>query len=60
MSFKVFLYENLIMDKVLLVKANEYGVALKDDFGVSKIIDKVYISEVDGYRNFIVLHYFGK
>ena len=60
MSFKVYLDENLVMDKVLLVKANVYGVALKDDFGVTKIIDKVYVSEVDGYRNFIILHYLGK
>lgn len=43
------------MEKVLLVKANNYGVALKDDNGVTKIVDAAYVAEIDGYRNIVIL-----
>lgn len=55
MSFKVFLHDLLVMEKVLLVKANNYGVALKDDNGVTKIVDAAYVAEIDGYRNIVIL-----
>lgn len=60
MGFKVFLKEELIMEGVLLIKSNPIGVALKDDNGVTKIIDGVDIAEVDGYRNFVMLRSFQK
>lgn len=48
------------MEEVLLIKSNPIGVALKDDDGVTKIIDGVDIAEIDGYRNFVMLRSFQK
>ncbi|MBM3292823.1 hypothetical protein FJY84_09135 [Candidatus Bathyarchaeota archaeon] len=55
MSYKVFLNDILVMEKVLLIKANNFGVALKDDNGVTKIVDAAYVAEIDCYRNFVIL-----
>ena len=55
MLLNAFLDNDSIMEKVLLAKANSLGVALKDDNGVTKVFEGVYISEIDGLRGFIVL-----
>ena len=55
MLLNAFLNNDSIMEKVLLAKANSLGVALKDDNGVTKVFEGVYIAEVDGQRGFIVL-----
>lgn len=55
MLYNAFLDNDSIMEKVLLAKANSLGVALKDDNGVTKVFEGVYIAEIDGLRGFIVL-----
>jgi len=52
---RVFLDNQLIMEKAVLVKANSEGVALKDDNGVTKILPGVYVAEVNVTGEFIHL-----
>jgi predicted RNA-binding protein len=56
MLFHAFLESDSIMEDVLLVKANSLGVALKDNNGVTKVIEDTYVSEIDGLRGLIILH----
>ena len=55
MLFRVYLEKELIMDKVRLVKGNQEGVALKDDRGVSKVVDGAYVAEVEGVAGYVTL-----
>lgn len=43
------------MERVRLLKANSEGVALKDDSGVTRVLDGVYVAEVEGVAGFITL-----
>ncbi len=60
MLFRVYLEKELIMEGVRLVKGNPEGVALKDDRGVSRIIDGAYISEVEGVAGYVTLRHAGR
>ena len=53
--FRVYLEKELFMEKVRVVKANREGVALKDDFGVTMVLDGVYIAEVEAIAGFVTL-----
>lgn len=55
MLFRVYLEKELFMEKVRLIKANSEGVALKDDSGVTRVLDGVYVAEVEGVAGFITL-----
>ena len=57
MLFRVYLEKKLFMEKIRVVKANSEGVALKDDSGVTRVLDGVYIAEVEGVAGFITLYY---
>ena len=57
MLFRVYLEKELIMEKVRLVKGTHEGVALKDDKGVSRVLDGVYIAEVEGVAGYVTLRY---
>jgi len=57
MLFNVYLEEELLMKKVRLVKGTPEGVALKDDQGVSQIVDGAYIAEVEGVKGFVTLRH---
>jgi len=57
MLFRVYLEKKLFMEKVRVVKANIEGVALKDDSGVTQVIDGVYVAEVEGVAGYITLHH---
>ncbi len=55
MLFRVYLDKELLMEKVRLVKGNPEGVALKDDRGVSRVVDGAYIAEVEGVAGYVTL-----
>jgi predicted RNA-binding protein len=55
MLFRVYLEKELIMEGVRLVKGTPEGVALKDDKGVSRVLDGVYVAEVEGVAGYITL-----
>jgi hypothetical protein len=55
MLFRVYIEKKLLMEKVRLIKGTPEGVALKDDKGVSKVLDGVYIAEVEGVAGYIIL-----
>ena len=55
MLFRVYLEKELLMEDVRLVKGTPEGVALKDDRGVSRIIDDVYVAEVEGVAGYVTL-----
>ncbi len=55
MLFRVYLEKELFMEKVRLIKGTSEGVALKDDRGVSKIVDGVYVAEVEGVAGYVTL-----
>ena len=57
MLFRVYLGKELFMEKVVLVKANSIGVALKDDRGVTSVLESVYIADVDGIGGYVTLHH---
>jgi predicted RNA-binding protein len=57
MLFRVYLENELFMDNVRIVKANSEGVALKDDTGVTRVLDDVYVAEVEGVAGFITLRH---
>lgn len=57
MLFRVYLEKELFTEKVRFVKANSEGVALKDDSGVTRVLDGVYVAEVEGVAGFITLRY---
>ena len=57
MLFRVYLEKELFMEKVRVVKANGEGVALKDDSGVTRVLDGVYVAEVEGVAGFITLRH---
>jgi len=53
--FRVFLDNEIIMEKVVLAISKGEGVALKDDFGVTKIIENARIAEINVVGEFIQL-----
>jgi predicted RNA-binding protein len=55
MLFRVYLEKELFMEHVRLVKGTHEGVALKDDQGVSRIVEGVYVAEVEGVAGYITL-----
>ena len=55
MLFRVYLEKELFMEKVRVIKANIEGVALKDDFGDTSVLDGVYVAEVDAVAGFVTL-----
>lgn len=55
MLFRVYIEKELYMEKVALVKANDLGVALKDDIGDTSVLKSVYIADVDGIGGYITL-----
>lgn len=55
--FRVYLEKELFMESVRLVKGTSEGVALKDDQGVSKVLDGVYVAEIEGIAGYITLRY---
>jgi predicted RNA-binding protein len=55
--FRVYLDKNLIMESVRLVKGTPEGVALKDDRGVSRVLDGVYVAEVEGVAGYVTLRH---
>ena len=57
MLFRVYIEKELLMEGVRLVKGTPEGVALKDDKGVSKVIDDVYIAEVEGVVGYVTLRH---
>jgi predicted RNA-binding protein len=57
MLFRVYLENDLFMEDVRLVKGTPEGVALKDDKGVSKVLDGVYIAEVEGVTGYVTLRH---
>ncbi|MCX6655680.1 MAG: hypothetical protein NTY03_11270 [Candidatus Bathyarchaeota archaeon] len=57
MLFRVYLEKKPFMKKVRVVKANSEGVALKDDSGVTRVLDGVYVAEVEGVAGFITLRH---
>ena len=57
MLFRVYLEKELFMEKVRVVKANSEGAALKDDSGVTRVLDGVYVAEVEGVAGFITLRH---
>ena len=57
MLFRVYLEKELFMEDVRVVKANSEGVALKDDSGVTRVLDGVYVAEVEGVAGFITLRH---
>ena len=48
------------MDWVVNVKANSLGVALRDSRGVTKVLDGVYVAEIDSLGGFITLRASGR
>jgi predicted RNA-binding protein len=57
MLFRVYVEKELVMEKVRLIKGTPEGVALKDDKGVSQVIDGVYIAEMEGVAGYVILHH---
>jgi predicted RNA-binding protein len=57
MLFRVYLEKELIMEGVRLVKGTPEGVAIKDDMGVSRVLDGVYVAEVEGVVGYITLRH---
>jgi hypothetical protein len=55
MLFRVYLEKELFMENVRLLKGTSEGVALKDDKGVSKVVDGVYVAEVEGVAGYVTL-----
>jgi predicted RNA-binding protein len=55
MLFRVYLEKELLMEGVRLVKGTLEGVALKDDRGVSRVLDGVYVAEVEGVAGYVTL-----
>jgi len=55
MLFRVYLDKELIKEKVRLIKGTPEGVAIKDDKGISKVFDGLYIAEVEGVAGYITL-----
>ncbi len=55
MLFRVYLEKEPLMENVRLIKANSEGIALKDNFGVTRVIEGVYIAEVEGVAGFVTL-----
>jgi|WetSurMetagenome_2_1015567.scaffolds.fasta_scaffold494107_2 predicted RNA-binding protein len=57
MLFRVYLEKELFMENVRLVKGTPEGVALKDNMGVSRIVDGVYVAEVEGVAGYVTLRH---
>jgi predicted RNA-binding protein len=55
--FRVYLEKELFMENVRLVKGTPEGVALKDDQGVSRIVEGVYVAEVEGVAGYVTLRH---
>ena len=55
MLFRVYLEKERIMEGVRLVKGTPEGVAIKDDKGVSRVLDGVYVAEVEGVAGYVTL-----
>jgi hypothetical protein len=55
MLFRVYLEKELFTENVRLVKGTPEGVALKDDEGVTRVLDGVYVAEVEGVAGYVTL-----
>jgi predicted RNA-binding protein len=55
--FRVYLEKELLMESVRLVKGTPEGVAIKDDKGISKVLDGVYVAEVEGVAGYVTLRH---
>ena len=60
MPYRVYVEKELSMDRVVNVKANSLGVALRDSRGVTKVLDGVYVAEIDSLGEFITLRVSGR
>ena len=60
MPYRVYVENELSMDRVVNVKANSLGVALRDSRGVTKVLDGVYVAEIDSLGGFITLRASGR
>ncbi|MCJ7573274.1 hypothetical protein MUO93_03295 [Candidatus Bathyarchaeota archaeon] len=60
MPYRVYVENELSMDRVVNVKANSLGVALRDSRGATKVLDGVYVAEIDSLGGFITLRAFGR
>ena len=58
MPYRVYVEKELSMDRVVNVKANSLGVALRDSRGATKVLDGVYVAEIDSLGGFITLRAF--
>ena len=57
MLFRVYLEKELIMEGVRLIKVTREGVAIKDDRGVSRVLDGVYVAELEGVAGYVTLRH---
>jgi len=55
MLFRVYLEKELFTENVRLLKGTPEGVALKDDEGVTRVLDGVYVAEVEGVAGYVTL-----
>ena len=60
MPYRVYVEKELSMDRVVNVKANSLGVALRDSRGATKVLDGVYVAEIDSLGEFITLRVSGR
>jgi len=60
LPYRVYVEKELSMDRVVNVKANSLGVALRDSRGVTKVLDGVYVAEIDSLGEFITLRVSGR
>jgi predicted RNA-binding protein len=60
LPYRVYVEKELSMDRVVNVKANSLGVALRDSRGVTKVLDGVYVAEIDTLGEFITLRASGR
>ena len=57
MLFRVYLEKEPFMENIRLIKATPEGVALKDNMGVSRIVDGVYVAEVESVAGYVTLRH---
>jgi predicted RNA-binding protein len=60
LPYRVYVEKELSMDRVVNVKANSLGVALRDSRGATKVLDGVYVAEIDSLGGFITLRASGR
>jgi predicted RNA-binding protein len=57
MLFRVYLEKELVMENVRFIKGTPEGVALKDNKGVTQVLNRVYVAEVEGVAGYVILRY---